>query len=248
MSDAPQGPGWWIGSDGKWYPPQGTPPPPPTVPAPYPPQYAPPGGPYAPPYSPPAAPYGPAGGPYYPPRARSNGLAVAALVLGIIGVLSGLTVILFVLAFLLGTLALVFGFLARSRAREVGVGQKQATAGVILGFVSLALGAAGVVLIFTVFGSTVRHLKIESGDITVHQRVCSVDSGGGLHASGSLVNNTNDTKLVSVEVDFVDSSGTIVTTAHDFDTVSGNDTGSYSVSDTTTDSSVTEVTCRVIVS
>lgn len=26
MSDAPQGPGWWQASDGKWYPPQPTPP------------------------------------------------------------------------------------------------------------------------------------------------------------------------------------------------------------------------------
>ena len=37
MSDVAQGPGWWIASDGKWYPPEShpaaTPPPPPTVPA-----------------------------------------------------------------------------------------------------------------------------------------------------------------------------------------------------------------------
>lgn len=31
MSDVSQGPGWWIASDGKWYPPQPPPPPPPTV-------------------------------------------------------------------------------------------------------------------------------------------------------------------------------------------------------------------------
>jgi len=27
MSDEPQGPGWWLASDGKWYPPQSSPPP-----------------------------------------------------------------------------------------------------------------------------------------------------------------------------------------------------------------------------
>jgi uncharacterized RDD family membrane protein YckC len=41
LSDAPQGPGWWQASDGKWYPPQALTPPPPGA-------YAqPPGGPYA---------------------------------------------------------------------------------------------------------------------------------------------------------------------------------------------------------
>jgi len=28
MSDTSQGPGWWVASDGKWYPPQDAPPPP----------------------------------------------------------------------------------------------------------------------------------------------------------------------------------------------------------------------------
>ena len=47
MSDTSQGPGWWLASDGKWYPPQSAPvaaPPPPqpqpqAAPQPYPPQY-----------------------------------------------------------------------------------------------------------------------------------------------------------------------------------------------------------------
>lgn len=45
MSDGPQGDGWWIASDGKWYPPEKHPdykPPPPTAPPPVPPP--PPGG------------------------------------------------------------------------------------------------------------------------------------------------------------------------------------------------------------
>ena len=31
MSDVPQGPGWWLASDGKYYPPQESPPPPPVT-------------------------------------------------------------------------------------------------------------------------------------------------------------------------------------------------------------------------
>jgi hypothetical protein len=34
MSDLSQGPGWWVASDGKWYPPQTAPPPPPPPPPP----------------------------------------------------------------------------------------------------------------------------------------------------------------------------------------------------------------------
>jgi hypothetical protein len=59
MSDAPQGPDWWLASDGKWYPPSSAPhaamPPPPPTP----------------------------GGVMYVQQ-QTNGLAVASLVLGII--------------------------------------------------------------------------------------------------------------------------------------------------------------------
>lgn len=41
MSDAPQGPGWWQASDGKWYPPQPAAAPPPTAPPPPQPGYYP---------------------------------------------------------------------------------------------------------------------------------------------------------------------------------------------------------------
>jgi hypothetical protein len=34
MSDVSQGPGWWLASDGKWYPPEQAPPPPPPPPPP----------------------------------------------------------------------------------------------------------------------------------------------------------------------------------------------------------------------
>ena len=36
MSDTSQGPGWWLASDGKWYPPESAPPPPPSSPPPQP--------------------------------------------------------------------------------------------------------------------------------------------------------------------------------------------------------------------
>jgi hypothetical protein len=78
MSDAPQGPGWWQASDGRWYPPQPTPPPQqPVYQAPPQPQWGP-----------------PVGGP--PPPAKSGGgkgcliaalIAGAVVILGIVGVI-----------------------------------------------------------------------------------------------------------------------------------------------------------------
>ena len=59
MSDQSQGPGWWMASDGKWYPPESDPAPPPPG------QFA--------------APFQPA----YVQRS-TNGMAIASMVLGIL--------------------------------------------------------------------------------------------------------------------------------------------------------------------
>src|SRR5947209_14799553 len=104
MSQYSQGPGWWLASDGKWYPPQET-------------------ASQSSPWSQPAP-----GGPYYSaPRAGVNGLAVAALVCGILwgfGLLS-------VVALILGIVALGQ---TKSRAQS---GRGMAIAGVVLGGVGI---------------------------------------------------------------------------------------------------------------
>lgn len=135
MSDASQGPGWWLASDGKWYPPQvppaafAPPVPPPQVP----PQPAPPG--YQWPYQPPA-----------PPK-KTNVLAVIALVCGILWGFGVLAVV-----------ALVLGLIALSqiRARNEG-GRGVAIAGVVLGGVGI-LGAIASVIVLAAVGGTIRDL------------------------------------------------------------------------------------------
>lgn len=98
-----------------------------------------------PPSSPfPAGPYAGA-----PAPSGTNGLAVTALVLGIIGCVAGVIPFFFVIAFLLGALAVVFGALGRTR-REGQVRSKMATTGLILGVVSIGLGVVGVVILNTV--------------------------------------------------------------------------------------------------
>ena len=138
MSDTSQGPGWWLASDGNWYPPELWTGPPQSGPA------FPQGAPSASPGQTGAAPTGaPYGGPIQPegyspyapygvPVKRNNGLAIASLVCSCAG---------FVL-FIPAVLGIVFGFVARSQIRRSGGtqgGDGLAIAGIIVGFAWIAL-------------------------------------------------------------------------------------------------------------
>lgn len=140
MSDTAQGPGWWLASDGKWYPPELWTGPPNTGPA---------GVSATPSYG--SAPYG-AGGPY-PSSAhalystygggaaatpKTNGLAVASLICSCAG--------LFFLPIFPG---IILGFVAHSqikRSNGMQRGDGLAIAGIIVGFGWLVLIALGLIL------------------------------------------------------------------------------------------------------
>jgi hypothetical protein len=106
-----------------------------------------------PPYSP--QPYGQGPQPYgqpplpgqpygygYPPPRRTNGLAIASMVLGILW-----------LYWIGSILALVFGYVARKQIRERGEsGDGMAIAGIVLGWVGVGLIALFVVVGFASFG------------------------------------------------------------------------------------------------
>ena len=141
MSDTSQGPGWWLASDGKWYPPELWTGPPLSGPAfPQGPQSTYPGQGAAAPGST-GAPYGgqipPQGSvPYSPyssqPVKRNNGLAIASLVCACAGFL-------FIVP---GVLGVIFGFVARSQIRQSGGtqgGDGLALAGIIVGFAWIGL-------------------------------------------------------------------------------------------------------------
>lgn len=118
-SDTPPGPGYWKASDGNWYPPESLP----ASPVPPPPNYS--------------AVYGsPVAG-----MAPSNGMATAAMVLGIVGIclfwLAGIGA-------LLGILAVIFGAIGLSKANATP-GQPlkgRAKAGLITGVVAIVAGVA----------------------------------------------------------------------------------------------------------
>jgi hypothetical protein len=171
MSETSQGHGWWLASDGKWYPPEAwTGPPPQTGQAPYTAAGYPAG--YqsvepAPAYPPayPSQGYPPAGSagnpsagyPYpgysnagYPPQGsswtappRTNGLAIASLICACAGIIP----FLFGLPSVLG---IIFGFVARSQirnARGAQNGAGLALAGIIVGFSIVGLFFLVIVLV-----------------------------------------------------------------------------------------------------
>jgi hypothetical protein len=164
MSDTSQGHGWWLASDGKWYPPEAwTGPPPqmgqippqldqtppyptgpvayPSGPVPYPSGQVPYPYPYAVSGSPPPV------TPWSRPR-PTNGLAVASLVCSCVGIIP----------FLFGVpciLGVIFGFVSRSRIRRSNGtlgGEGLASAGIIVGFSLIGIFILLVVLL-AIFGN-----------------------------------------------------------------------------------------------
>lgn len=86
-----------------------------------------------------------------PGPVAGNGFAVTALVCGIVGAVFGVIPFTFWLAWILGVVAIVFGALGRRRVdREPAAGkQTMATAGLVLGVVSIGLGIIGLIVLTT---------------------------------------------------------------------------------------------------
>jgi hypothetical protein len=121
LSDVSQGEGWWLASDGKWYPPTSAAAPP-----------APPGPLPVPPVGPPGA------------APRTNGLAITSLVLGIAGFVS--CAIAAIPGLITGIMAR--NQIRASEGAEQGEGL--ATAGIVTSIVSLVLVLGFVLLVVAV--------------------------------------------------------------------------------------------------
>lgn len=79
-------------------------------------------------------------------------MAVASLVLGITAAVLG--VLLFPLGIVCGILAVVFGFVGKGNAPRTGSGRGMAIAGIVLGFVGIALGLVWIIFIVAVSDTT----------------------------------------------------------------------------------------------
>jgi len=116
-------------------------------------------------------PYGDQGGqqPYgnqqyggQPPAKRGKGLAIAALVLGILALLSSITII---GGILLGLLAVILGIVAAAKAKKgTGGGRGLAITGIVLGVLGIVISGAIIAFGVSLFGD------IQS---------CVEDNGGG---------------------------------------------------------------------
>ena len=116
---------------------------PPVPPAPPPPAYT-----YAPPPGFPPPP------PAYPVKAKTNGLALASMILGIVGITVGLCLIFFPV---MPILAVVFGHLGLSQTRTTGApGRGYAIAGLVTGYIGIALAILWLIaIIFGTFTSPI---------------------------------------------------------------------------------------------
>ena len=72
-----------------------------------------------------------------PAQAATNGMAVASLVLGITAAILG--ILLFPLGIVCGILAIVLGFVGKGNAAQTGVGRGMAIAGIVLGWIGVAV-------------------------------------------------------------------------------------------------------------
>jgi lysylphosphatidylglycerol synthetase-like protein (DUF2156 family) len=177
MSETRGGDGWWEASDGKWYPPhQATPPTaPPLAPEPSVADLPPPPAPPAPP-APPTGPPAPIGGGLTPPPPvppalvpQGNGLATAAMVLGIVGIVLSLACGVGTIA---AVLAIVFGFVGMSNARKLP-GEPllgRAKAGLILGIVAIVLN------VIVVVGFVVLGLVGTAGDMDMDDGIVGINT------------------------------------------------------------------------
>ncbi|WP_051704380.1 DUF4190 domain-containing protein [Glycomyces sp. NRRL B-16210] len=88
---------------------------------------------------PPYAPYPPYA---YPPPRPTNGLAIAALVMGCVGACNPISI-----------LALIFGMIAKRQIRERGEqGEGMATAGIVLGWIGVAATVFWILYFIAVVG------------------------------------------------------------------------------------------------
>jgi drug/metabolite transporter (DMT)-like permease len=110
--------------------------------------------PQQPPPPPPYAPYPPQYGYMYPPPQPTNGMAIAAMVCGIVGVCSPL-----------GILGLIFGTIAKRQIRERGEqGDGMATAGIVLGWIGVASIVFWIlyfVFIFGILGTALNRMDVD---------------------------------------------------------------------------------------
>ena len=145
-----------------------------------------------------------------PPGAQAgNGMAVAALVLGILAAVFAFTFFLGLLALPLAVLAIIFGRVGLTRSRTSGVGAGQSIAGLILGIIAVVACAFSFWILGSLFRSVTnaidRSVKSTVAADPVGNRVTLEQCNTTINraeASGTLVNTDREMHNLTVRVIF----------------------------------------------
>lgn len=139
----------------------------------------------------------------------NNGMAIAAMVIGIVAVGAVFTVVGAFVAFVPGVTAFVLGILGLRRAGQIpgGGGRGMAIAGIVLGVLAtvVSIGAYAIVALFVASSDTalVGEQPAAVDDYELTDRTCEVNDGRAV-ASGVLVNRSGQVHGFAVVVEFRD--------------------------------------------
>jgi hypothetical protein len=143
-----------------------------------------------------SAPPPPAGAPP-PSGGANNGIAIAAMVCGIVAVTTAWIPFLGIVGLIAGIVALALGIPALSRSRATGRRRGPAIAGIVTGAIGIVLGVLGIVLTVALYRAVERF--DDPGPVRASLTDCRED-GGDLVAEGQLENLSSTTRDYSVLV------------------------------------------------
>jgi hypothetical protein len=152
-------------------------------------------------------PVAPSGGPPVPSstppghaaNGSSNGIAVAALVCGIVSVVVGWIPVLFAIGAVLAVLAIIFGIVGLRRARSSGRRRGLAITGLVTGSIGVPVAVLGLVFTIVVFRAIDRYENPPASTSSIES--CVIESGRA-RAEGELRNDGTRSSRFTVSVVF----------------------------------------------
>ncbi len=130
---------------------------------------------------------------------NTNGIAVAALVCGIVSVALGWIPVLFAIGAVLAVLAIIFGIVGLRRARTSGHRKGFAVTGLVTGSIGLLVAVGGLVFTIALFRAIDRYENPPESSISIES--CGVDAGRA-HVEGELRNDGDRSSRFTVHVEF----------------------------------------------
>jgi hypothetical protein len=128
-----------------------------------------------------------------------NGIAIAAMVCGIVSVVLGWIPVVFAIAVVLAVLAIIFGIVGVRRARESGRRRGFAIAGLVTGAFGIPVAVIGLLFTIAVFEAFDRYENPPESTSSIES--CEVEAGRA-RAEGELRNDGNRASRFTVYVTF----------------------------------------------